>query len=88
MAMSGGHYNYYQNYIKDITYNIEEVLKYPKDYYIKKDETIQAMKEGLLCLRKAYIYAQRIDWMLSGDDGEDTFLDRLEKELEEMIDEN
>ena len=32
----------------------------------------------------AYIYAQRVDWMLSGDDGEDSLVERLEKELEEL----
>lgn len=42
------------------------------------------MKEGLLLLKKAYIYAQRIDWYLSGDDGDETFLERLEKDLNEL----
>ena len=44
----------------------------------------QAMKEGVKILKKAYIYAQRIDWFLSGDDGEDNFLRRLKKELEAL----
>jgi len=33
-------------------------------------------------LRKAAIYAQRIDWLLSGDDGEESFLERLKEELD------
>ena len=41
------------------------------------------MKEGIHHLKIAYIYAQRIDWLLSGDDGEETFLERLQKELED-----
>jgi hypothetical protein len=40
------------------------------------------MLKGLLALRKASIYAHRIDWLLSGDDSEDTFLKRLKEELE------
>lgn len=44
-------------------------------------ETIREMKKGLKILRKAYIYAQRIDWLICGDDGEDTFCERLKKEL-------
>ena len=49
--------------------------------YEYSPETILEMKKGLEILRKAYIYAQRIDWLLSGDDGEDSFHRRLKKEL-------
>lgn len=42
------------------------------------------MKEAVYILRKAHIYAQRIDWLLSDDDGEDSFLRRLEEELAEL----
>ena len=31
-----------------------------------------------------FIYAQRIDWMLSGDDGEDDLVERLAEELAEL----
>jgi hypothetical protein len=32
----------------------------------------------------AEIYAQRIDWLLSGDDGEDSFRERLKEDLEKL----
>ena len=35
-------------------------------------------------LRKAAIYAQRIDWLLSGDDDEKSLKERLEEELKEL----
>ena len=35
-------------------------------------------------LKQAEIYAQRIDWLLSGDDGEESFHERLKEELEEL----
>lgn len=35
-------------------------------------------------MRLAYIYAQRIDWLLSGDDGEDDLQERLKEELAEL----
>ena len=35
-------------------------------------------------LRSAAIYVQRIDWLVSGDDGEDSFHRRLQKELEKL----
>lgn len=35
-------------------------------------ETIKEFKKGIALLKKAEVYAQRIDWLLSGDDGEDS----------------
>lgn len=48
------------------------------------DDTIEEFKKGLEYLCKAYIYAQRIDWLLSGDDSEESFHKRLKKDLEEI----
>jgi hypothetical protein len=42
---------------------------------------IEEFKKGLKILKLASIYAQRIDWLLSGDDSEKSFLERLKKEL-------
>ena len=53
----------------------------PFDY---NKETIKELKKGLAILRKAYIYAQRIDWLLSGDDGEESFQKRLKEELDNL----
>lgn len=47
-----------------------------------EDRTINTFKTGLKYLRLAYIYAQRIDWLLSGDDGEETFHKRLADDLQ------
>ena len=60
--------------------------KYPEDlfHYKYPDEVIGKMKEGIEVLKRAQIYAQRIDWLLSGDDGEESFLRRLEEELNEL----
>jgi hypothetical protein len=60
--------------------------KYPEDlfHYKYPDEVIEKMKEGIEVLKKAQIYAQRIDWLLSGDDGEESFLSRLEKDLNNL----
>ena len=57
----------------------------PEDLYHYKypDEVIEKFKEGVEILRKASIYAQRIDWLLSGDDGNESFLKRLEQEIKE-----
>ena len=42
------------------------------------------MKKGLIALKVAAIYAQRIDWLLSGDDGEESFKRRLKEELDAL----
>lgn len=47
-----------------------------------KPETVKQFKTGLLIMRMAYAYAQRIDWFLSGDDGEESFHKRLAEDLE------
>ncbi len=60
--------------------------KYPEDLYHHKypDEVIAKFKDAVNILRIAQVYAQRIDWLLSGDDGEETFLERLDEDLDEL----
>jgi hypothetical protein len=64
--------------------------RYPEDLYHYKypDEVIEKFKEGVDVLRKAAIYAQRIDWLISCDDGEESFLRRLKEELSELKEDN
>jgi hypothetical protein len=50
-------------------------------YPVKLFEVIEKFKEGLAVLRQAEVYAQRIDWLVSGDDGEASFLQRLKEDL-------
>lgn len=40
-------------------------------------QTLQQMRRAVRYLRRAAIYTQRIDWLLCGDDGEETFHERL-----------
>lgn len=76
-----------QGQLKDkseLAYLDEEYLrKYPEERYnyIHPEEVQKEMREGIRLLRLAAIYAQRIDWYLSGDDGPESFLRRLKKEL-------
>lgn len=82
--MSGGHFNYAQRHINDIAESIAEYLKHNKYGYSydTRHEFLQAIYA--LCL--AAIYAQRIDWLLSGDDSEESFHTRLEEECNELLD--
>ena len=79
-----------EDYIKDHWLEEEEkeyVLKnkhtLPNSYGYSK-ETIKEFKKGLAILKKAYVYAQRIDWLLSDDDGEESFHKRLKEELDNL----
>jgi hypothetical protein len=60
--------------------------KYPEDKFYHKypDEVIEKFKEGVELIRKAQIYAHRIDWLLSSDDGEECFLKRLKDDLSKI----
>lgn len=72
--------------IKNDWHNQEWYEKYPEDnfHYKYPDAVIERMKEAVQALKIAQIYAQRVDWLLSGDDGEESFLTRLDKELENL----
>lgn len=70
--------------VKEIRYQEYEDGEYYPEY---TEETIQIFKDAVKILRKAAIYANRIDWLLSGDDGEDNLKERLEKELKELEEE-
>lgn len=57
--------------------------KYPEERYFPKysDATIAKFKEAVRVLRETEVYANRLDWLLSGDDSEVSFLSRLDKDL-------
>lgn len=61
-----------------------EYGRYPNDTNVLEltDQTIETMKEAYRQIRIAEIYATRVDWMMSGDDGEDTLRERLKEDLE------
>jgi hypothetical protein len=77
--MSGGYFDYQQHRIRDIYESIEEYIL--KNKYEYSEETIKELKKAVNVLKVGYIYAHRIDWLLSGDDGEEAFHKRLKEEL-------
>lgn len=89
--MSGGHFDYKQYHIDDIVREIEYLIennnetdewRYSRGY---SEETITKFNEALTTLRRGAIMAQRIDWLLSGDDSEDDFHKRWEEELNKSM---
>lgn len=52
--------------------------------YAYPEPVLRRFEEAVYALKRAAIYAQRVDYLLSGDDGEESFERRLQKELAEL----
>lgn len=64
---------YYQDEHPDIDY-----LKSPEAL---TDAVVKRLRDALICVRKAAIYAKRVEWLTSGDDGYEAFCLRTDEEL-------
>lgn len=87
--MSGGTFNYNQFLMTDMARTIQEYIDnndsdcgwdepWGRKY---SPETIFKFKEAIKILEQAQIMVHRIDWLLAGDDGEEDFHQRWEKDL-------
>jgi len=96
-VISGGHFDYSQYRIDEIIDGVEDIIeknRKPREeptsswesefYYDYPDDIIDEFKRGLRYLKMAKIYAQRIDWLVSGDDGDDSFRTRLKEDLNKL----
>lgn len=89
--MSGGHFDYAQYRLNDIASSIDELIASNGDTSMNEfgdtrgagysDETIQRFSEASAALRRAEAMAQRVDWLVSGDDGEESFHSRWGEEV-------
>lgn len=93
--MSGGTFDYLQYRLQYVIDRTQEEIDnnniQPEwcsngywDGYRWTDDTIAEFKKGIEFIQKAKIYMQRIDWLLAGDDGEETFHKRLKEDLKEL----
>ena len=79
--MSGGSLDYFYSRIDEPVQIIPEKIKWGKKIWSLK--TLRKFKMAIKYLKIAQIYTKRIEWLLSGDDGEDSFHERLREELED-----
>ena len=92
--MSGGYFEYNQWKVEELAEDIDRaiarstrLLDNPPDKndyehcYVYTPETLAKFTEARDTLRRAAKMAQRVDWLLSGDDGEDSFHKRWEEEV-------
>ena len=84
--MSGGHFYYNQYRINDAVERLEKDLSDPESYANSMDQDIrESLTLCLLRLKEASIRLHRADWLLSGDDGEESYRKRLAADLEAML---
>ena len=85
--MSGGHFDYMQYRISDIATMIDELIASndtPDEDGYSYNYTPDTINKFLLAsatLKVAAKMAQRIDWLVSGDDSEESFHERWSEEL-------
>ena len=89
--MSGGHFDYDQYRIGDIADDIELLIEnnnVPNDNgYARNfsEKTLTEFTAAVRALRIAEVYATRVDWLVSCDDGEEEFHHRLAVDLSFVI---
>ena len=77
--MSGGHYNGGEYRCLTLADELhEDIQKYGKEY---PPEIISKMGETQHCLRRSYEMVKLIDYLISGDVGEESFIERWKDEV-------
>lgn len=98
--MSGGHFDYIQYHLQDTIESIKDTIAIQKneqkpDWIDQEDwekmgavhyrkGTLKEFEKALKLVSKAQVYIHRIDWLLSGDDSESAFHERLKEDLEDL----
>ena len=79
--MSGGHFDYIQNRLGEVIEEIQELM----DSGEYSPEVMDKMGEGLRSVQLAQCFITRIDWLASDDDGEESFLKRLDSDIDKIV---
>ena len=83
--MSGGYFDYNQYRIRDIVGELNTLIEQDVwDDVIDKDSLIDIINITIAKGMVFEVLVNRIDWLLSGDDGEESFYNRLSDELAEL----
>ena len=88
--MSGGHFDHEQYKLRMMADEIEQIIinNHRKDEYGYSydypEDILKEFKKAIEYLNIAEVYVQRIDWLASGDDGEENFRKRLKDDLNKL----
>ncbi len=97
--MSGGHFDYVEHRIEEAAREVERIIRvngntYPRDNYGEPSrpeyhyppDIIARFKEAALTLNRAAAMLRRVDYLICGDDGEESFRRRWVEEVESIRD--
>ena len=89
--MSGGAFEYKERQIRELL----DMLHISMDVFVSEcknageklhEDVVYEYVQAATILQKAYIYLNRLDYLFSGDDDQESFLRRLKDDLkEEMV---
>jgi hypothetical protein len=77
-AMSGGYFDYEQCRMQNMANRLASVIETDDEH---SKETMAEFGKGLTALRVAAVYLERIDFLICGDESEETFHKRLQEDL-------
>lgn len=86
--MSGGGIDYAQFKISTIIDDVKKAYEQHSRYEQLSQITIDDLQHFLTILKLTEVYAERFDYLFGGDDGEETFHERLQEDLENKLIDN
>ena len=75
--MSGGHFNYLQHQMWGAADEVRALIQ----QYDENPEVRQKFIEAMATITRGAAMLQRVDWLVSGDDGEESFISRWAEDL-------
>jgi hypothetical protein len=84
--MSGGRFEYIQDRLEDVADRVEELIADNDAMHGFASGTITRFRDAALALRIAATMTRRIDWLVSGDDSEQSFHVRWIEDLIALTD--
>ncbi len=95
--MSGGAFDYKQHTLQDLIDDmntlIERLDKEPidsfecnslKNFVKNPDDLKNKIRENIGYLKRAFLFTNSLDWLISGDDGEEKFYEKLDVEMKKI----
>jgi len=86
--MSGGHFDYQQYRLNDIAEELRRTIakcRQKREYYdYYSDKFINDMVDAYHKSKELEVILNRIDWVLSGDDSEESYIERLAEDMSEI----
>ena len=80
--MSGGSLDYFYYRFEEPIEKIEKEIKWGKNKW--SSEVLSEFQNAIKYLKIAQIYSHNVEWLLSGDYGDNSFLETVKEDFEEL----